>query len=87
MRTTAWPPRAATRLAVSIARSTAWPCASALAARPSAATGVTALGRDAPSSSGRTPGEDERDLELLVRGQRAGEAAQRLALAGARRRR
>ncbi len=81
--TSACPPRAATRLAASSARSTAWPCESAEAAKLSAAAGASE-----PSCHSRDllrphADEHEADLEVLdaLRARRE-QAAQRLGLAG-----
>ena len=80
--TTAWPPRAATRLAVSTARSTAWACASGAAASVS---GGDRLDRAGLATRRPPRGARRRARRCTSRpslaGERGGEAAQRLGLA------
>ena len=80
-RTTAWPPRAAMRWAVSTARSSAWPCASAPAASVSDGRGLDRAGLPVGGLLRAHAGEHEAELEALDAGQRGGQAAQRLGLA------
>ena len=84
MITTASAPRAATRRACSTACSTAWPCASAEAAKVTAAAGTAGPLCHSGTSSGRTPESTTVSSTPPLLGQRRGDAAQRLALAGAR---
>ena len=84
MSTTACPPRAATRRPVSTARSIAWTCASAGALSVSSDDGLQRAGLASPGAPRGAPRRARRSLEVLLAGERAGEAAQRLGLAGPR---
>ena len=82
MSTTASPPRAARRRACSTACSTAWPCASAECANVTRGDGRHGTALPLGDLLGAHAREHDGDLEAAAR-QRAGDPAQRLALARA----